>query len=126
MISPMEELDLDKLPRRMPYTVPEGTFDAIEKAVLASIAEEKEARGVPARAVPARSVRMRRVLPWLGGVVAMVAVVLWAIISFAPLSEVASPASPSAEGISLAFEKLSPSDQEFILSVYQDELYISF
>ncbi len=126
MISPMEELDLDKLPRRMPYTVPEGTFDAIEKAVLASIAEEKEAGGVPARAVPARSVRMRRVLPWLGGVVAMVAVVLWAIISFAPLSEVASPTSPSAEGISLAFEKLSPSDQEFILSVYQDELYISF
>ena len=126
MISPMEELDLDKLPRRMPYTVPEGIFDAIEKAVLASIAEEKEARGVPARAVPARSVRMRRVLPWLGGVVAMVAVVLWAIISFAPLREVASPASPSAEGISLAFEKLSPSDQEFILSVYQDELYISF
>ena len=39
----MEELDLDKLPRRMPYTVPEGTFDAIERSVLEAIAREQQA-----------------------------------------------------------------------------------
>ena len=39
----MEELDLDKLPRRMPYTVPEGTFDAIESSVLEVIAREPQA-----------------------------------------------------------------------------------
>ena len=86
----MEELDLDKLPRRMPYSVPEGTFDAIKKAVLASIARERETSVVPPDAVPAR--RMRA-------------------------------APPSPEDISLAFEKLSPSDQAFILSVYEDEAY---
>ena len=53
----------------------------------------------------------------------MVAVVLWAIISFTPLRESPSPAPPSPEDISLAFEKLSPSDQAFILSVYEDEAY---
>ena len=42
----MEELDLDKLPRRMPYTVPEGTFDAIEHSVLAAIAREQQAEQV--------------------------------------------------------------------------------
>lgn len=88
----MEELDLDKLPRRMPYSVPEGTFDAIEKAVLASIAREREASVAPPDVVPARRMRARRILPWVGGAVAMVAVVLWAIISFAPLRESPSPA----------------------------------
>ena len=116
----MEELDLDKRPRRMPYSVPEGTFDAIEKAVLASIAVASVA---PPDAVPARRTRARRILPWVGGAVAMVAVVLWAIISFAPLRESPSPTPPSPEDISLAFEKLSPSDQAFILSVYEDEAY---
>ena len=66
----MEELDLDKLPRRMPYSVPEGTFDAIEKAVLASIAREREASVAPPDAVPVRRMRARHILPWLGGAVA--------------------------------------------------------
>jgi len=34
--------------------------------------------------------------------------------------------APTLERVALAFEKLSPADQEFILSTYQDDMYMNF
>ena len=140
----MEELDLDKLPRRMPYTVPEGTFDAIEHSVLAAIAREQQADQVapiPPRVPPdaptavppavpterTQPTRARRLLPWLGSAVTIAAVTVWAVLTLgshrqAPQLE----AAPTLESVALAFEKLSPADQEFILSTYQDDMYMNF
>ena len=140
----MEELDLDKLPRRMPYTVPEGTFDAIEHSVLAAIAREQQADQVapipplvptdaPTALPPAvptertQPTRARRLLPWLGSAVTIAAVTVWAVLTLgshrqAPQLE----AAPTLESVALAFEKLSPADQEFILSTYQDDMYMNF
>ena len=136
----MEELDLDKLPRRMPYTVPEGTFDAIERSVLEAIAREQQADQVapiPSLVLPAvppavptgctRPARARRLLPWLGSAVAVAAVTVWAALSLAPHRQAPQPeAAPTLESVALAFEKLSPADQEFILSTYQDDMYMNF
>ena len=136
----MEELDLDKLPRRMPYTVPEGTFDAIERSVLEAIAREQQADQVapiPSLVPPAvppavptgctRPARARRLLPWLGSAVAVAAVTVWAVLSLAPHRQAPQPeAAPTLESVALAFEKLSPADQEFILSTYQDDMYMNF
>ena len=144
----MEELDLDKLPRRMPYTVPEGTFDAIERSVLEAIAREQQADQVapipprvPSTVSPAvppavpptiptgrtRPARARRLLPWLGSAVAVAAVTVWAVLSLAPHRQAPQPeVAPTLESVALAFEKLSPADQEFILSTYQDDMYMNF
>ena len=140
----MEELDLDKLPRRMPYTVPEGTFDAIERSVLESIAREQQADQVapipplvPTDVSPAvpptvptgrtRPARARRLLPWLGSALAVAAVTVWAVLTLAPHRQAPQPeAAPTLESVALAFEKLSPADQEFILSTYQDDMYMNF
>lgn len=136
----MEELDLDKLPRRMPYTVPEGTFDAIERSVLEAIAREQQADQVapiPPRVptdvspdVPTghtQPTRARRLLPWLGSAVAVAAVTIWAVLSLAPHRQAPQPeVAPTLESVTLAFEKLSPADQEFILSTYQDDMYVNF
>ena len=136
----MEELDLDKLPRRMPYTVPEGTFDAIEHSVLAAIAREQQADQVapipplvPPAVPPAvptgrtRPARARRLLPWLGSALAVAAVTVWAVLTLAPHRQAPQPeAAPTLESVALAFEKLSPADQEFILSTYQDDMYMNF
>jgi hypothetical protein len=140
----MEELDLDKLPRRMPYTVPEGTFDAIEHSVLAAIAREQQADQVapipplvPTDVSPAapptvptgrpQPARVRRLLPWLGSAVVVAAVTIWAILTLAPHRQVPQPeVAPTLESVALAFEKLSPADQEFILSTYQDDMYVNF
>lgn len=136
----MEELDLDKLPRRMPYTVPEGTFDAIERSVLEAIAREQQADQVapiPSLVPPAvppavptgctRPARARRLLPWLGSAVAVAAVTVWAVLSLAPHRQAPQPeVAPTLESVALAFEKLSPADQEFILSTYQDDMYVNF
>lgn len=136
----MEELDLDKLPRRMPYTVPEGTFDAIEHSVLAAIAREQQADQVapiPPLVPPAvpptvpmgctQPARARRLLPWLGSAVAVAAVTVWAVLTLAPHRQAPQPeAAPTLESVALAFEKLSPADQEFILSTYQDDMYMNF
>ena len=132
----MEELDLDKLPRRMPYTVPEGTFDAIERSVLEAIAREQQADQVapiPPLVPPAvptgctQPARTRRLLPWLGSAVAVAAVTIWAVLSLAPHRQAPQPeVAPTLESVALAFEKLSPADQEFILSTYQDDMYMNF
>lgn len=136
----MEELDLDKLPRRMPYTVPEGTFDAIERSVLAAIAREPQADQVapipplvPTDVPPTvptgrtRPARARRLLPWLGSAVAVAAVTVWAVIALVPHRQAPQPeVAPTLESVALAFEKLSPADQEFILSTYQDDMYMNF
>lgn len=140
----MEELDLDKLPRRMPYTVPEGTFDAIERSVLAAIAREQQADQVapipplvPTDVSPAvppavpmghtRPARARRLLPWLGSALAVAAMTVWAVITLTPHRQAPLPeAAPTLESVTLAFEKLSPADQEFILSTYQDDMYMNF
>ena len=136
----MEELDLDKLPRRMPYTVPEGTFDAIERSVLEAIAREQQADQVapiPSLVPPAvppavptgctRPARARRLLPGLGSAVAVAAVTVWAVLSLAPHRQAPQPeVAPTLESVALAFEKLSPADQEFILSTYQDDMYVNF
>ena len=136
----MEELDLDKLPRRMPYTVPEGTFDAIERSVLEAIAREQQADQVapipslvPTDVSPAvptgrtQPTRARRLLPWLGSAVAVAAVTIWAVLSLAPHRQAPQPeVAPTLESVALAFEKLSPADQEFILSTYQDDMYMNF
>lgn len=136
----MEELDLDKLPRRMPYTVPEGTFDAIERSVLEAIAREQQADQVapipslvPTDVSPAvptgrtQPTRARRLLPWLGSAVAVAAVTVWAVLTLAPHRQAPQPeVAPTLESVALAFEKLSPADQEFILSTYQDDMYMNF
>lgn len=135
----MEELDLDKLPRRMPYTVPEGTFDAIERSVLEAIARGQQAdqvapipplvpTDVPTAAPTGRTqpTRARRLLPWLGSAVAVAAVTVWAILTLAPHRQAPLPEAPTLESVALAFEKLSPADQEFILSTYQDDMYMNF
>ena len=136
----MEELDLDKLPRRMPYTVPEGTFDAIERSVLEAIAREPQADQVapipplvPPDVSPAVSTgrtqptRVRRLLSWLGSAVAVAAVTVWAVLSLDPHRQAPQPeVAPTLESVALAFEKLSPADQEFILSTYQDDMYMNF
>ena len=139
----MEELDLDKLPRRMPYTVPEGTFDTIEHSVLAAIAREQQADQVapipplvPTDVSPAvpptvptgltQPSRARRLLPWLGSALAVAAVTVWAVIALAPHRQAPLPEAPTLESVALAFEKLSPADQEFILSTYQDDMYMNF
>ena len=136
----MEELDLDKLPRRMPYTVPEGTFDAIEHSVLEAIAREQQADQVapipsllPTDVSPAvptgrtQPTRARRLLPWLGSAVAIAAVTVWAVLTLAPHRQAPQPeVAPTLESVALAFEKLSPADQEFLLSTYQDDMYMNF
>lgn len=140
----MEELDLDKLPRRMPYTVPEGTFDAIEHSVLEAIAREQQAdqvapipplvpTDVPTDVPPAvptgrtQPARVWGLLPWLGSAVAVAAVTIWAVITLAPHRQAPQlEAAPTLESVALAFEKLSPADQEFILSTYQDDMYMNF
>nr|WP_315124144.1 hypothetical protein [uncultured Porphyromonas sp.] len=140
----MEELDLDKLPRRMSYTVPEGTFDAIERSVLEAIARDQQADQVapipplvptdaPTDVPPAvptgrtQPARAWRLLPWLGSAVAVAAVTVWAVITLAPHRQAPLPeAAPTLESVALAFEKLSPADQEFILSTYQDDMYMNF
>ena len=125
----MEELDLDKLPRRMPYTVPEGTFDAIEHSVLAAIAREQQAEQVAPipPLVPPAVPPARRLLPWLGSALAVAAVTIWAVLTLTPHRQAPLPeAAPTLESVALAFEKLSPADQEFILSTYQDDMYMNF
>lgn len=106
----MKDFDLDKLPRRMPYHLPEGSLEAIEQEVYRRIAEE-ESR-------PSRVARRQRQWWWL----ALPTLVAASVACFVFLSSEPERATMySQDEIEQAFEALSEEDKAFILGVYEED-----
>lgn len=105
----MKDFDLDKLPRRMPYHLPDGSLEAIEQEVQRRIAEET------AQTVPV----LRQYHRWWR--IALPTAVVAAIASFVWLGpRTTAPQTYGEAEIAQAFEGLSDEDQAFILDVYEE------
>jgi len=103
------EFDLDKLGKRMPYSTPEGFMDDMEQQVWAQIAADTQQR-------PKRH--------WwyamAGGLIAA-SIALLIILNVVPNTR---QQVASMEGVEQAFASLSDADQEYLMEVYQEELFI--
>lgn len=111
------DFNFENIGKRMPYSTPEGFFDELEENIWREV-------GKPATATadtqPARKRRNMRTLTKV--VLGMTAAA--ALLAAMNLNLYKADAATSAD-IEEAFSQLSADDQEFILSVYQDDVFFN-
>lgn len=124
----MTDFNLDSLPKRMPYRMPAGTLEQIERNVMLRIGESqadgRHARPAasPIAAAPGNartvSLRWRRWTEWAVSAAAAVAAVC--VLGLRP----ASVATASEADVQAAFANLSDDDQDFLIALYQDDPFM--
>jgi len=98
------ENDLEKIGKTMPYTVPEGFFDAMEERLMQEVTAKKKKTKLP------------KVVLWTGvAVAASLALLMMLRQGFSKVE------TDSFEQVEMAFNQLSDDDQQLILDYY-DEL----
>ena len=112
----MEKIfDFEQVGKRMPYTVPDGFFDEIEENVIKEVRSE----GLEVREYPKR--RKTLTITICSIMAIAVAVALFFVVQpLLPKSNVDDFAS-----VELAFNNLSTDDQDFLIQVYEDDLFIN-
>lgn len=107
-----EEFDFRRIGKRLPYTIPEGLMSDIEKNVWKSIKKESTPYRIR------RNYRLWFSIP--AGLVAASAALLLIFSTRSP-----RPESDDLTTLEHAFTQLSNADQEYLLAVYQDDLFIN-
>ena len=107
-----EEFDFNRIGKRMPYTVPEGSLYDIEKNVWATIKEEK------ILSKPKRNYRLWYSIS--GGLVAASVALLFTF-NIIPTHQ----KTDDFAMLEQAFSELSNADQNYLFSVYQNDLFIN-
>lgn len=114
------DFDFDKIGKRMPYRVPEQFFDSMETNVLEIVGKEKSGDNTGTRqgTVPKPHTRKRM---FICSVVAAAAAALLFVVIFSHTRQDA----PTLNDVDRAFCQLSAADQQYMLSVYQDDEFIN-
>lgn len=116
-----KDFDLDKADKRMPYITSEGFFDKLEENIWKEVKEDYLADkpnllGVSAHHKPSK---LRLVMRSVIAVAASVALMFILNMHFAKHHTV------SINDVDQAFSHLCSEDQAYLLSVYQDDVFIN-
>ena len=101
------ENDLENMGKKMPYTVPEGFFDAMEERMMQEVMPEK------------KKPMLRNAALWTGFAVAASLALLIVLRQVWHNAE-----DESFEQVEMAFNQLSDSDQELMLEYYDEIDYL--
>lgn len=106
----------------MPYSTPEGFFKEMEANILEQVKNDKLA---PVRIQPKK--RSLRKVIWTAAiaVAASVAVLLVLNIDFSASSSQPSQVNNGIQEVDKAFAQLSSADQAYLLSVYQEDVFLN-
>ena len=107
-----EKFDFNRIGKRMPYTTPEGFLEDIEKKVWETVKDEVK---------PLRPRRNRRLWYAVSGGLVAASIVLFLVFRILPGHQ----KSDDFEMFEQAFSNLSSDDQDYLLAVYQDDLFIN-
>ncbi|MFV0290197.1 MAG: hypothetical protein ACK5IJ_04760 [Mangrovibacterium sp.] len=107
-----EEYDFNRIGKRLPYTAPEGFLDDIETIVWATLKDE---------IIPKKTRRSYRLWYSISG--GLVAASIALLLVFKPLSNHQN--TSDFEPFEQAFTNLSTADQDYLLTIYQDDLFIN-
>ena len=113
-----QKFDFDKIGQRLPYTMPEDTFDVIQDSVFTSLKKDRHVR------------RKRRIIRWssISGIAAA-CVALLLIIKAPKTSQQDLLTQTSQQDlltqIDVAYGNLSESDQEYLIEVYQEDFFLN-
>jgi len=111
-----EEFDFEKVGKRMPYRVPDGFFDEMESRVMSRIQQETKEETRPSKG---RTLRMS----FSAFAAAAAAVALFFVVHKSlPETETTEE---SYSRVELAYSDLSSEDQDFLLQVYEEDLFIN-
>ena len=107
-----QNYDFSKIGKPMPYTVPDGFFDQLEENVM------NEVKAQPARK-KATVLRMA-----IRAAIAIAACIALFLVVKKVLPQDNDTITDDFENVELAFNNLSTEDQDYLLEVYQEELFL--
>lgn len=114
--------DFGKVGKRMPYSTPEGFFKEMEANILEQVKNDKPQ---PVRIQPKKRPLMKVIWAAAMAVAASVAVLLVLNIDFAAShSSLPSQADNELQAVDQAFAQLSSADQDYLLNVYQEDVFL--
>lgn len=105
-----EKFDFDHIGKRMPYTMPPGTFDEMEANVFARMKEDK------------RSTTSHRIIRWcsVSAIAVAASVALLLTIKPARMTQ-----DEQLMQIDMAYANLSEDDQDFLMETFQEDIFIN-
>ena len=130
MTEQMEQtFDFKQIGKRMPYRVPNGFFQEMERNVLDAVAEkaaerkpameERKSAMTERKPVQAKRFVFTRLAKYAAAVAASVVVLLAVNVKF---FHTAAPAE--MQDVEAAFNQLSLSDQECLVELYQEDVFL--
>ena len=117
-----EKFNFDQVGKRMPYSTPEGFFKEMEANILEQVENDKPA---PVRIQSKKRPLMKVIWAAAMAVAASVAVLLILNIDFAASSSQPSQVNNGIQEVDQAFAQLSSADQAYLLSVYQEDVFLN-
>lgn len=117
--------DFDKKERKIPYTTPDGFFDKLETDVWKQVKDELVDVRTNGDTIQSKKTFLCKVSKWrllIGSAMAVAASVVLAFVI-----NIKSPQQKmyTVSDVDKAFCQLSADDQSFLLSVYQDDVFIN-
>ena len=107
-----QNYDFSKIGKQMPYTVPDGFFDKLEENVM------NEVKAQPANK-KASAIRMA----FRAAITVAACIALFLVVKKV-LPQDQDTNIDDFENVELAFNNLSTDDQDYLLEVYQEELFL--
>lgn len=117
-----QTFDFKQIGKQMPYRVPDGFFQEMEHNVLDAVAEKTaECKSAMAERKPVQAKRFvfTRLAKYAAAVAASVVVLLAVNVKF---FHTAAPAD--MQDVEAAFNQLSLSDQECLVELYQEDVFL--
>ena len=117
-----QTFDFKQIGKQMPYRVPDGFFQEMERNVLDAVAEKATERkpAMPERKpLQAKRFVFTRLAKYAAAVAASVVVLLAVNVKF---FHTAAPAD--MQDVEAAFNQLSLSDQECLVELYQEDVFL--
>lgn len=115
------KFDFGKVGKRMPYSTPEGFFKEMEANILEQVKNETQ----PVRIQPKKRSLSKVIWTAAIAVAASVAVLLVLNIDFSASSSQPSQVNNGIQEVDKAFAQLSSADQAYLLSVYQEDVFLN-
>ena len=116
------KFNFDQVGKRMPYSTPEGFFKEMEANILEQVKDDKPE---PVRIQPKKRPLMKVIWAAAMAVAASVAVLLVLNIDFSASSSQPSQADNEIQVVDQAFAQLSSADQDYLLDVYQEDVFLN-
>ena len=108
-----QNYDFSKIGKQMPYTIPDGFFDKLEESVM------NEVKAQSAKTKKITVIRMA-----IRAAIAVAACIALFLVVKKVLPQGQDAATDDFENVELAFNNLTTDDQDYLLEVYQEELFL--